>query len=147
MQNDTTKVYEFIKLCPGTTRSEIVGGTGLSLEAVEAILAVVVDAGEAIKTGEANTARYRLAGVLPVPVVEPSVPFVSSEQRWSDTERARVLSEEKAKQPKPEPRHVITDADIVIPPAPKPLSPEEREFLEVSTKNRRGANPQAFIVR
>jgi hypothetical protein len=38
--------------------------------------------------------------------------------------------------------------EIAIPPTPpvKPLTKEEREFLEVLTKNRRNANPQAFII-
>lgn len=144
---DVVRVQKFLVNGGRDLRAkEIASGTNISLDIVEEILKTVVAAGEVIKVGEANFAFYNLVGAT-APEAPTPEPYVSRETLWSAEQRARVLAEEKAKQPKPEPRRVITDADIVIPPAPAPLSKSEREFLEVSTKNRRGANPQAFIVK
>jgi hypothetical protein len=147
--SDTAKVHEFLKGSRDVHTREIASGTGLALETVEAILETVVQAGMVTKIGEANVAIYNLAGVT-VPEAPAPEPYVSREVRWSAEQHARVLAEEKSKQPKPSPRYQPTPEELeqeLANTTTRPPSKEELEFLEVSTKNRRGVNPNAFIVK
>jgi hypothetical protein len=151
MQTDVKKIQEFLKRSPDCSRNEIASATGLSRDTVQSILDVVVAAGEVVRidtTDKAlNYARYNLAGYLPPAAPAPVTDNRSEEQRWSDAARAKVLAEEAAKRPKPEPRHVITEAEIEAakPALVRPLTPEEYE--EASKRPVHRINPQKFIVR
>lgn len=126
---------------------EIASGTGLSLSSVEAILEIVVAAGEVTKDGTENTAIYNLVGASVMPVVEPTAPWKSTEQIWSDSARKQVLEAEKAKQPPPPKRYSPTEEEIAAatPKPVKPLTAEERQALKLLEGHRGGVNPQAFI--
>ena len=93
---DERKIYTFLAGSRNTTAREISNGSGASLEQTTAILSVLVSAGEVTAEGSMNFTRYSLAS--PVPVVAQSAPekYVSTEQKWSDEQRARVLEAEKA---------------------------------------------------
>jgi hypothetical protein len=146
------QVYEFLKGSRNCTAKELANGLCLPLETVQSVLDVVVHAGEVIRIdgdGAQNTARYNLAG-MPTPVVEtPTAQWKSTEQLWPDRERARVLSEEKLKNPPPQPkRYTPTDAEVesemVERKSVKPLTPEERQQIKLM-EGRTPRNPQIFV--
>jgi hypothetical protein len=150
LNTDERKIHMFLTNNGAVTARELSAGSEVPLDRATAILSVLVSAGDVVQTGSMNTATYALAGYTPPAPPAPVTDTRSTEQIWSDESRRRGLEEYTRLHPapKPEPREPIPALDeIILPPAPKPLSKEEREFLEVSTKNRRGAMPQAFIVR
>ena len=152
--NDVAKVQQFLKLSRNATRNEIAGGTGLNRDVVDAILAAVVAAGGIIKTGEANTATYSLAGQSATVSAPEPEDRRSSEQIWSDNERARAMVDWKRTHPEefpaPQKRYSPSDEEIsAFAESQKvaPLTPEQRRELERMTNGRTPVNPQIAIKR
>jgi len=152
MVREKERVLEFVKSNPSCYRIECAGGTGVQRDVVNALLDELVADGTIIATeGERSKQTFRAATYTP-PVPEPApTDRRSAAQIWSDEARTFGLAEWNREHPapKPEPRHVITDAEIAacIPPPVKPLTEAERKDYEISHRDRRPVNPQAFLRR
>lgn len=149
---EAKRILKFVGVCEASvTHREICGGTGLQFDVVRELLPALVAAGALrIVEGSENLAQYRLAGFTPAPPA-PKEPYIHPDVKWSNEQRARVLTEEAAKRPvpaprRPEPSDAEVDAVIAAEKATtRPLTEAERRELAAS-RDRRPVNPQAFIV-
>ena len=153
------KVLAFVRIChvtDGLTYKEIAGGTSLLISAVRHALESLVANGTLKHSGEdeSNYRRYMLAVSEPVQSAQPVEDFRTSSQVWDYQQRQRVAVEEAAKRP-PEPkRYSPSESEVTAAldaEAEKKttlvLSPEERQSLDISMRNRRPINQQQFIKR